>query len=264
MPSRLPWLRLYSALRTDPRVRSLTDLEFRAFINLLCLARENGHPGKIEMAPGMPFPDKALADAIQVHPKSLKKVLSTLIERDVGGLRKADDGTMTLLKWGENQPDDQTKAARMSRYRARLHVDTHVDGDVDTHVDKKPSLRVGEERIKERVEPPTPTQETATTTTLTLVESLGILMTLYEQTFGRTIPSTMRDALADFDQQYQGPPMPERATWYRDAFKEAEGAGVRKWNYVKAILTNWAEKGKGTGRPKEKEAESRPEWKEFK
>ena len=120
MPSRRPWLRLYTAWRTDPRVQSLPAEVRAAFINLLCLAGESSRPGYIEESPGKPYGHKALAKAVNVHVAALDRILNTLIEHDVGGLTPLEEGGLLMSKWGSNQPVDATAQERMLRYRAKL------------------------------------------------------------------------------------------------------------------------------------------------
>jgi len=47
---KLPWLRLYTELLDDPKMRDFTGDEFRDWIFLLCLARESSEPGTIFMS----------------------------------------------------------------------------------------------------------------------------------------------------------------------------------------------------------------------
>jgi len=49
MTASLPWLRLYDEVLDDPKVQRLTDAQFRAWVNLLCLANKGKPRGRIEL-----------------------------------------------------------------------------------------------------------------------------------------------------------------------------------------------------------------------
>jgi DnaD/phage-associated family protein len=66
---------------------------------------------------------------------------------------------------------------------------------------------------------------------------------LYEQEIGKITPS-VADELRGAGKEY--PP-----DWIRDAIREAALAGVKKWRYIEAILDNWKQEGKGTGKNKD-------------
>ena len=60
---------------------------------------------------------------------------------------------------------------------------------------------------------------------------------LYEDTIGPIPRMTLAEELSDAASKYQ-------PDWIRDAFKEAAVNNARNWAYVRAILSNWAEKGR--------------------
>ena len=167
MPSRRPWFRLYTAWRTDARVQGLPPPVRAAAINLLCLAAENGDQGRIELAPGKPYPPATLALALNIHPKSLHKVLSSLVENGVFGLSIGVDGTMNLSKWPDSQPADPTGQERMARLRQiqdnRNTTVTPPSQDrnnlvtvtAQSRVQKKSTVRI-EEEDKTSASPPQP------------------------------------------------------------------------------------------------------------
>jgi len=71
---------------------------------------------------------------------------------------------------------------------------------------------------------------------------LAALSQNYEKEIG-VISPTIASELADFAQYYQerGAPI----EWIEEAFAEAARNNKRNWVYVKAILKNWIEQGKG-------------------
>ena len=65
------------------------------------------------------------------------------------------------------------------------------------------------------------------------------IFSLYEENIG-IIGHIMAEELKEAEKQY-----PE--SWLNEAFKEAVLQNKRNWSYIKAILHNWTEKGKGSG-----------------
>jgi len=60
---------------------------------------------------------------------------------------------------------------------------------------------------------------------------------LYEQNVGMLTP-LIADELRQAEQEYP-------AEWIKDAIHEAVLQNIRKWSYIRAILENWRDKGRG-------------------
>ena len=60
---------------------------------------------------------------------------------------------------------------------------------------------------------------------------------LYEQNIGMLTP-LIADELRQAEQEYP-------AEWIQDAIHEAVLQNIRKWSYIRAILENWRDKGRG-------------------
>lgn len=75
----------------------------------------------------------------------------------------------------------------------------------------------------------------------------------FEQSFGTTISSHLRDDILDFQRECEALGHPE---WVCEAILEAERQGVRKWSYAKACLNNWIKNG--VRAPPQKGRDDRP------
>lgn len=148
MPSRRPWLRLYTAWRTDPRVQGLPYWVQAAAINLLCLAGENTRQGFVEMSLGVPYPPPALAKALNIHGKDLEKFLNHLRNNGVFGLKTESNGVQNLTKWSSNQPADPTAQERMAHMRQK--GDTRNDPVTEVSQERNNTVTVtGQSRVEE-------------------------------------------------------------------------------------------------------------------
>ena len=72
-----------------------------------------------------------------------------------------------------------------------------------------------------------------------LLQNRSNIFSLYEENIG-IIGHIMAEELKEAEKEY-----PE--SWLNEAFKEAVVQNKRNWSYIKAILHNWTEKGKGNG-----------------
>jgi DNA replication protein len=72
-----------------------------------------------------------------------------------------------------------------------------------------------------------------------LTQDLSNIFSLYEDNIG-VIGYIMAEELKEAEKNY-----PE--SWLVEAFKEAILQNKRSWSYIKAILNNWTENGKGSG-----------------
>jgi len=81
--------------------------------------------------------------------------------------------------------------------------------------------------------------------TITVAKILKEISSCYEQEIG-VISPFISDQLQEFANCYHARDAPIQ--WIKEAFGEAAKNNKRNWAYVKAILKNWIEQGKGTGK----------------
>ena len=70
--------------------------------------------------------------------------------------------------------------------------------------------------------------------------SPGEIFQLYEDTIGPVPGVGMAQELSEAEQEYP-------AAWIREAFLEAATQNARSWAYVRSVLRNWRDRGKGDG-----------------
>lgn len=147
--SGMPWFRMYYEARTDAKLGSLSDAEFRVWFNLLCLAAEgDDERGTVDMSdPFIVAVEVAGGDeellSRACHALSRLKVIE---QRDV---------TLTFIKFADrqyNKPSDRPEqtAARKRKSRAKPQQPSQkpnvsrdvtpshaIDTDTDTDKEKK-------------------------------------------------------------------------------------------------------------------------------
>ena len=77
--------------------------------------------------------------------------------------------------------------------------------------------------------------------------SPGEIFQLYEDTIGPVPGVGMAQELSEAEQEYP-------AAWIREAFLEAATQNARSWAYVRSVLRNWRDRGKGDGETRRRPA----------
>lgn len=129
------WLRLYTSILDDPKVQRLPAELFKAWINLLCLAKEND--GDLPSVGDVAF-------RLRISEAETNNLVEELANR---GLLDSDGETLKPHNWDGRQflsDEDPTAAIRARRYRQRTRdVTDDVTRDAerdDTDAEAYPSL----------------------------------------------------------------------------------------------------------------------------
>lgn len=110
----MKWLKLYHEARTDSKLDSLTDREFRVWFRLLCFAGEQPERGVIRKTGRLLAAEVAKGDT-----KLLNETLEALHELEI---IEREDGVIRFLNWEKRQsrkPSDSPErvAERVQRHR---------------------------------------------------------------------------------------------------------------------------------------------------
>jgi DnaD/phage-associated family protein len=117
--AKMPWLKLYTEIRTDPKMQALSDLEFRTWINMMCLSAESKVRGVICIDTGLAYPVEGIARALYIGTDELTSCLNTFKK-----LRMIDvdqDGIITLTNFIIRQYDKPSDMPEEVAKRARKH-----------------------------------------------------------------------------------------------------------------------------------------------
>lgn len=126
------WFRFYAEVVNDPKVQKLPCEDFRAWVNLLCLASENG--GKIPPLNDVAFSLRMSADATETVLERLSN--GGLIDRMSGG---PDGWHYAPHSWDKRQYKSDTSTDRVKRFRERSEnvSETPPETEADTEQKKK-------------------------------------------------------------------------------------------------------------------------------
>lgn len=131
-PFRVPvmarWFRFYSEVVNDPKVQKLPCEDFRAWVNLLCLASEND--GRLPSIEDIAFALRMTTDGAATVVGRLAN--GGLIDRMSGG---ADGYHYAPHGWDKRQYKSDTSTERVKRFRERSVTVSETPPETDTESD---------------------------------------------------------------------------------------------------------------------------------
>lgn len=149
---RMPWLRLHSEARCDPKLELLTDAQFRVWFRLLCFANDQPERGTIS------YRSRKLL-AVQVAKGDeplLTETLEILVELNIIDMASQEEQSVAFVHWAERQYDkasDTPAATRERKARQRDKSDptptnppTHTTSRDVTPMSRDVTPRHGQEK----------------------------------------------------------------------------------------------------------------------
>ncbi len=103
----LPWFRLYRELKDDPKIGCLTDSEFRAFIEAMCWACEQGREGGT---------GQTMETANWAFRRNVTDALQSLLDKKLLVEKKKE---LFVTNWNIRQKEYDSSADRVKNHRAK-------------------------------------------------------------------------------------------------------------------------------------------------
>src|SRR3990167_2495207 len=105
----MKWFRFYSEVLNDPKVQSLSAADFKAWVNLLCVASEQEPRGSL--------PAEDIAFALRMSVTSANRLISRFTEKGFLDVRCDTVTGVFIHGWAKRQydSDDTTKRTRKHR-----------------------------------------------------------------------------------------------------------------------------------------------------
>lgn len=133
------WFRMYDELLDNPKVQRLSGDEFKAWVNILCLAsRADGVVPNIQ----------DVAFALRLDEKKTAKIVGSLVAS--GLLDAGADDTFHPHKWNDRQYKSDVSTTRVKRFRERSKerhetaTETAPDTEADTEQSSVTNVTGGE------------------------------------------------------------------------------------------------------------------------
>ncbi len=108
----MPWFRMYAEMIEDPKVGTLDDACFRTWVELLCVACENGGNGDTGMSV------EQLAWKLR---RNVTETLHELFHRSLISEKNGENGAKTIFinKWEKRQFGSDSSTDRVRKYRLK-------------------------------------------------------------------------------------------------------------------------------------------------
>ncbi len=213
---RHPWIKLWCEnLLFGTTSKELEPAERWVFVAYLAMAGSSPEPGKLVVAPGIPYSVEQRAKITNVNLELLQSAERKMLE---SGKIKFNGDTVSITNFDQYQAKFD-RSAYMSEYMKHRREAAST----------QPSLP---ESIPKEEPEPNP-----------------VVMSLsqnYEKEIGIISPSISAELL-DFAHFFSEKNCPVK--WIEEAFTEAAKNNKRNWAYVKAILKSWIEQGKRVEKP---------------
>lgn len=111
----MPWFRLYAEMLEDPKIGTLSDAEFRTWIEILCLACQAGNNGSTDLT---------VSETEWKLRRNVSETVSELLKRGIVTLHPNDAGKeiVTVAKWKKRQYQSDISTDRVRRFREKQGV----------------------------------------------------------------------------------------------------------------------------------------------
>ena len=268
--AKMPWLKLYTEIRTDPKMQALSDLEFRTWVNILCLSAESKVRGIICIEEGLAYPIEGLARTLFISTDELTSCLNKF--QKLRMIDVSQDETIAITHFDDRQyekPSDKPEevAKRVGKHRAKKS-NTSVtlvkreenaieeEGDRDKELDKELDTDNNNNNAREEIEITVNDSEETVSETMITVNELNEIVSKAnemaigtqsinwaEKNWGRMIPKGEADSMIAWCDEFLSRGSPEPDAVVIEGLRRCLDADVRKMHYLKVVLTDWREAG---------------------
>lgn len=114
----MPWFRIYHEMLDDPKIGTLSDAEYRLWIELLCLACRAGKQGDTSLT------IKDIEWQLRRESKgNVSETLHELLHRGLVELNTNGNGkeTIFITKWKSRQYQSDSSTIRVRKHRVKSH-----------------------------------------------------------------------------------------------------------------------------------------------
>jgi len=108
----MPWFRMYGSMIDDPKIGTLTDGQFRLWVEILCLACQAGNHGDTNLS---------VSEVEWKLRRNVSETLQKLLQVGIVTLQKRFNGKETIVvsKWEKRQFQSDSSTERVKKYREK-------------------------------------------------------------------------------------------------------------------------------------------------
>lgn len=237
-----PWLRLYTEIIDDRKLRRLPPAQRWVWIAVLCAARRSPVPGKLLLAEGVPVTLEDVADMAAVDQKEVNDAFAAFQRQNQ---LAQEDGIWIVVNWEKRQfaSDDVSSRVKKSRMKNETLL-KRFTGDDETLLKRFRSVSETAPESESESESDKEKDDDDTGAALKKNGSLEAaplpedgtpqpdLIGAFEREFGRPLSPLETEAVAAWGLEHS----PELVA---EALRRAVMRGRLNCSYVRAILHDW-------------------------
>ncbi|PMQ02385.1 MAG: hypothetical protein CBR30_01715 [Dictyoglomus sp. NZ13-RE01] len=110
------WLRLYTEITRDRKIRRLPISYRWIWIAILCMAKESPIEGKLLLSEHLPITVEDISDEAQVPVEEVKKAIEVFKEQY---MLHEEDNVLVVTNWNKRQYVSDSSSERVKRYREK-------------------------------------------------------------------------------------------------------------------------------------------------
>lgn len=143
-----PWLRLYTEIRRDRKLRRLPPAQRWLWVTILAMAKESPRPGLLLLSDGVPVTEEDLADEAFITREEVDAGLQAFKEQRMLDL---SEGVWHLVNWDKRQFVSDSSTDRVQRFREKKdetllqRFDNVTETPPDTETDTNTEIGIKED-----------------------------------------------------------------------------------------------------------------------
>lgn len=207
------WLRLYTDIKSDRKLRRLPPAQRWLWVVIMTIAKESPREGWLLLTEGVPVTVEDLTDDAAVSVDEVKSGLKAFIDQRM--IEKID-GVYHLVNWNKRQFISDSSTERSRKHRQKIATLQERCNDVSA---------TPPENREQRTDINNNDHDHDSLPAVNLVKS-------FEQEFGRPLSSMNVEQIRQWEKQY-----PPELTL--EALRKAITMGKYNMQYIDSILLNW-------------------------
>ncbi|MFA5383969.1 MAG: DnaD domain protein [Eubacteriales bacterium] len=221
------WLRLYTEIRNDRKLKRLPHSQRWLWVVILTIAKESPRPGWLLLTKDVPVTIADLADEADI---TVEEAVAGMDSFTDWKMLEEVDGVWHLINWDKRNYESDTSAERVRRHRENIKQDVTLPKRYSNVTVTPPETETETETDTDQKEKREKEKELRPISELSLTQ-------LYEKDIGRPLSS---DEIMFFPEaeKIHGTALVKEAI--ETAFKRKAKPGRK---YIQGILQNWATEG---------------------
>jgi len=127
----MSWLRLYTEITKDRKIRRIPAQYRWIWIAVLCMAKDSPEEGKLLISDNIPADLYDIADEAGVDVDDVRKAMEIFIDQ---GMVEFTNNVYIVKNWDKRQYKSDNSSERVRRYRSRLNSESEISCSNDVSV----------------------------------------------------------------------------------------------------------------------------------